>query len=174
MLEALEPYRVPWFQRLEGDPEPLPYLYSRYQAGRGGIDLTMEAWLQSARMKEQSMGPIRVSSGNLRDLYWTPAQMIAHHTSNGCNLRTGDLIASGTVSGASDESLGCLLERTRRGQNPLELPGGETRKFLADGDEVVFRACCERPGFARIGFGACAGTIRPAAPPAEGGKRIEE
>jgi fumarylacetoacetase len=100
----------------------------------------------------------------MADLYWTPAQMLTHHTSNGCNLRPGDLFASGTISGPTKESRGCLLELTWRGTEPITLPTGETRKFLEDGDEVVFRGSCERPGAARIGFGECRGIILPVQP----------
>jgi fumarylacetoacetase len=158
-LEALEPYRAGAFLRPPEDPAPLPYLSSVRQQERGGIELILESWLQSSRMKEMGIEPIRISRGSFRDLYWTPAQMVAHHTVNGCNLRPGDLLASGTVSGASEETMGCLLERTRRGQRPLELPGGESRTFLQDGDEVILRGYCERPPFARIGFGSCRGVI---------------
>jgi len=100
-----------------------------------------------------------VSRSSLRDLYWTLAQMVAHHASNGCNLRPGDLIASGTVSGEAREARGCLLERTWRGAEPIAVPGGEERRFLEDGDEVILRGHCEREGFARIGFGECRGVV---------------
>ena len=100
-----------------------------------------------------------VSHSNLRDLYWTLAQMVTHHSSNGCNLRPGDLIASGTVSGPNEDNRGCLLERTWRGEQPLDLPTGETRAFLEDGDEVILRGHCERDGFARIGLGECRGVV---------------
>ena len=158
-IEALEPYRIPAFVRPAGDPAPLPHLSSPWNEQRGGIDISLEVWIQSARMKEAGLGPFRVSRGNLRDLYWTPAQMVAHHTSNGCNLSSGDLIASGTVSGENEETRGCLLERTWRGQKPLTLPGGETRTFLQEGDEITFRGYCERPEWARIGFGPCTGIV---------------
>jgi len=110
-------------------------------------------------MREQGTAPVVVSRSNARDLYWTLAQMVTHHTSNGCNLRPGDLIGSGTVSGPEKDQRGCLLERTWRGTEPLTLPTGEERRFLEDGDEVVFRGHCEREGFARIGFGECRGVI---------------
>ena len=110
-------------------------------------------------MREQSLAPASVSRSNAASLYWTPAQMIAHHTSGGCNLSPGDLLGTGTVSGKSKESRGCLLELTTRGRDRVELPGGETRAFLEDGDEVIFTASCEREGFARIGFGECRGVI---------------
>ena len=152
-LDALEPFRVATTPRAEGDPAPLPYLTS---ANDRAFDITLEVWLRSDKMRE----PMLISRGNFRDMYWTFAQFVAHHTSNGCNLEAGDLIASGTVSGTTKESRGCLLERTWRGTEPLELPTGETRKFLEDGDEVIFRAHCERDGL-RIGFGECRGVVLP-------------
>jgi fumarylacetoacetase len=150
-LDALEPFRVPAFARAEGDPEPLPYL----QPAGMGIDINVEVAIRSAKMDK----PQRVSRGNFRDMYWTLAQLVAHHTSNGCNLSSGDLLASGTVSGETKESRGSLLELTWRGTEPLQLPGGETRTFLEDGDEVVMRAWCEKDGL-RVGFGECRGTVR--------------
>jgi len=152
-LDALEPFRVAPAPRAEGDPAPLPYLTS---ANDRAFDVNLEVWLRSDKMRE----PMLVSRGNFRDMYWTFAQLVAHHTSNGCNLEAGDLIASGTVSGTTNESRGCLLERTWRGTEPLELPTGERRKFLEDGDEVIFRAHCERDGL-RIGFGECRGVVLP-------------
>jgi len=151
-LDALEPYRVP-ITRPPGDPEPLPYL-----RGGTGFDITLEVWLKTAKMKE----PIRLSRGSFRDMYWTIAQLVTHHASNGCNLRPGDLLASGTVSGETKESRGCLLELTSRGSEPISLPTGETRRFLEDGDEVIIRGWCEREGLPRIGFGECRGTVREA------------
>jgi len=159
-LDALEPFRVPAAARPEGDPEPLPYLTDERDRLRGAFDIQLEISLLTARMRAAGDKPARVSLGNLRDLYWTPAQMLAHHTSNGCNLRPGDLLATGTVSGPTPESVGSLLERTKRGAEPLALPNGEQRKFLEDGDEVILRGWCEREGFARIGFGECRGIVR--------------
>jgi fumarylacetoacetase len=150
-LDALEPFRVPAFARADGDPEPLPYL----QPAGLGIDLNVEVAIRSAKMDK----PQRVSRGNFRDMYWTLAQLVAHHTSNGCNLSSGDLLASGTVSGETKESRGSLLELAWRGTEPLELASGETRTFLEDGDEVVMRAWCEKDGL-RVGFGECRGTVR--------------
>ena len=158
-IEALEPFRVPAFSRPSGDPEPLPHLRSERNATHGGLGIVVEVSLATARMRESGAPPARVSLGRAADLYWTPAQMLAHHTSNGCNLRPGDLFASGTVSGPERESRGCLLELTWRGTEPITLPGGETRKFLEDGDEVVMRGWCEREGAARIGLGECRGVI---------------
>ncbi|HSR06117.1 MAG TPA: fumarylacetoacetase [Bryobacteraceae bacterium] len=158
-LEAFEPFRAPAFTRPAGDPAPLPYLYSPEDQARGGIDIIVEVWLASQRMREAAAEPVRISRGNFRDTYWTIAQMLAHHTSNGCNLRPGDLFGSGTVSGPTRDSLGCLLELTRRGTEPFHLPTGEDRRYLEDGDEVILRAHCEREGCVRIGFGECRGTI---------------
>jgi fumarylacetoacetase len=162
MLDALEPYRVPAAPRPEGDPKPLPYLWSDHDQARGGFDVNLEVWLATAQMRAAGQAPVRVSRGNLRDLYWTLSQMVTHHASNGCNLRPGDLMATGTVSGTTPESVGSLLERTKRGAEPLVLPNGEQRKFLEDGDEVIMKGWCEREGFPRIGFGECRGVIAPA------------
>ena len=159
-MDALEPFRVQAFPRQEGDPEPLRYLRADADRARGGIDLKLEVWLSTARMRGSQ--PVRLCQSNLRDLYWTLAQMLTHHASNGCNLQPADLLATGTVSGESRDSLGCLLEITKRGAEPLELSNGETRKFLEDGDEVILRGYCEREGFDRIGFGECRGVVRPA------------
>jgi fumarylacetoacetase len=126
---------------------------------RGGIDLTLEVYIASRQMREADLQPMRLSRGNLRNLYWTLAQLLTHHSSNGCNLRPGDLLASGTVSGPSPEERGCLLELTQRGAEPIRLPTGEDRKFLEDGDEVILRGYCERDGFTRIGFGECRGVV---------------
>jgi fumarylacetoacetase len=161
-FEALEPFRVPSFERPPGDPAPLPYLDSERDRSSGGIDAIVEVLLSSERMRQAGLAPCRLSRGQVADLYWTMAQMLTHHTSNGCNLRPGDLFASGTISGPNRESRGCLLELTWRGAEPLTLPGGETRRFLEDGDEVILRAWCERPNAVRIGFGDCRGVILPA------------
>jgi fumarylacetoacetase len=159
-LDALAPFRGPAFERAEGDPQPLPYLTSSANASSGGLDITLEVWLQSAQMKAAQIAPIRLSQTSFLNMYWTLAQMVAHHTSNGCNLRPGDLLASGTVSGAAEGEQGCLLEMTRRGANPIQLPTGEVRSFLADGDEVTLRGVCQREGYASIGFGACRGIVQ--------------
>jgi fumarylacetoacetase len=162
-LEALEPFRTPAFPRPAGDPAPLPYLSSPRQDSHGGVDLLLQVLLATKKMRDEKAAPLEISRSNLRDLYWTPAQLLAHHTSNGCNMRSGDLLGSGTVSGESKESRGCLLERTWRGTEPLALPGGETRRFLEDGDEVILRGYCERAGFVRIGLGECRGVVEAAA-----------
>jgi len=158
-LDALEPFRRPAFQRPADDPLPLPHLTSVIDQARGAFDVTLEVWLTTARMRGAGAAPFLVSRGSFADLYWTPAQLLAHHASNGCNLRPGDLLGSGTVSGPTPESRGCLLERTWRGAEPLALPGGEARAFLEDGDEVVIRGYCEREGTVRIGIGECRGEV---------------
>ena len=159
-LEALAPFRAPAFARPPGDPAPLPHLDAG--DGHGAFDVSLEVWLSSQAMREQGIDPVRVAAGNLATLYWTFAQMIAHHASSGCNLQTGDLLASGTVSGPADTARGCLLEATAGGRSPLKLPSGERRRFLEDGDEVVLAGSCERDGFRRIGFGECRGRVLPA------------
>ena len=158
-MEALEPYRVPAFFRPPTDPGPMPYLRSEKDRDEGGIDLTIEVYLRSILMREGHMRPHLLSRASLGDMYWTPAQMLTHHASNGCNLQPGDLFASGTVSGPEPASQGCLLELTRRGADPITLPSGEERKFLHDGDEVIMRGVLEREGAARIGLGECAGRV---------------
>lgn len=158
-MEALEPFRVPAAARPEGDPAPLPYLCDAEDQGHGNLAIAIETYLETAKMREAQLAPFLVSRGDFSQMYWTFAQMLAHHASNGCNLRPGDLIASGTVSGESRDSAGCLLERTWRGTEPLTLPSGETRRFLENGDTVVIRAFCEKNGAARIGFGECRGSI---------------
>ncbi|MGH7619149.1 MAG: fumarylacetoacetase [Gemmatimonadaceae bacterium] len=157
-LDALAPFRAPLSPRSDGDPAALPHLSSR-RVDAGGFDIALEVYLSTAQMREAHVPRYRVSAGRFTDMYWTTSQLVAHHTSNGCNLRPGDLLASGTVSGPSEESRGCLLERTWRGTKPLELPTGETRAFLQDGDEVTLRGWCEAPDRRRIGFGECVGRV---------------
>ncbi|MGA9060050.1 MAG: fumarylacetoacetase [Terracidiphilus sp.] len=156
-LEALAPYRVPAAERPAGDPAPLPYL-SLPSSQLAGVDLTLEVYLESEKMRHAGAPPMLMSKGNLRDLYWTLAQLMSHHTSNGCNLRPGDLLATGTISGPGEGSEGCLLEMQHRAE-PIRLPGGEVRSFLEDGDEVTFRGYAHKAGLPRIGFGECSGTI---------------
>ncbi|HEY8549264.1 MAG TPA: fumarylacetoacetase [Vicinamibacterales bacterium] len=158
-LDALEPYRVPAAARPDGDPPPLPYLAGTHTLQAGAFDITLDAFLSTARMREAGIEQVLVSRSTLRDLYWTPAQLLTHHTSNGCNLRPGDLLGTGTVSGAAPESRACLLERTWRGTEPLRLPTGESRRFLEDGDEVIFRGYAVREGLPRIGLGECRGVV---------------
>jgi fumarylacetoacetase len=146
-LEALAPFRCPAFARAPEDPKPLPYLWDDDDQRAGGIAIDLEMHLRTSKMKSAT----RLSRGSFRDAYWTPAQLVAHHTSNGCNLRPGDLLGSGTLSGTGADSLGSLLELTH---------AGRTRLFLEDGDEVIERGYCERAGAARIGFGEASGRIR--------------
>jgi fumarylacetoacetase len=161
-MEALAPFRTAAFTRPEGDPAPLPYLFDQSDQEHGGLDLWLEVSLLSVRMRQSGLAPVVLGRSNFRDMYWTMAQMLTHHASNGCNLRAGDLLASGTVSGADKTARGCLLELTSRGKDPVSLPTGEQRNFLEDGDEVILRGFCEREGFRRIGLGSCRGTILPA------------
>lgn len=158
-MDALEPFRVPAFERDATDPSPLPYLVNDEDKATGGLDLSLEVSIASQQMLERGMSPLRVSRGSFTSMYWTLAQMLAHHASNGCNLRPGDLMASGTVSGPDKGSRGCLLELTWRGSDPVQLPTGEERKFLQDGDEVTITGYCERDGAVRIGMGTCRGTV---------------
>lgn len=159
--EAVEPYRVHAASRPQGDPAPLDYLRSREDEERGGVAAVLEVYLSTAKMRSDGSPPALLSSAPFRGMYWTVAQMLAHHASNGCNLRPGDLLASGTVSGETDGSRGCLLELTWRGTRPLTLPSGEERKFLLDGDEVIMKGYLEAAGRPRLGFGDCRGTILP-------------
>jgi fumarylacetoacetase len=161
-LDALEPYRVAARARTSDDPAALPYLSDAGDQTRGGFAITLEVWIRTARMREDGVPAERLSHGDFRRMYWTLAQMLTHHASNGCNLRAGDLIASGTVSGADKGARGCLLELAWRGTDPVVLSNGEQRAFLADGDEVIVRGWCEAEGQVRIGFGECRGTVLPA------------
>lgn len=161
-MEALAPFRVPAFEREEGDPQPLPYLSSEQNEKFGGLDIKLDVYIQTKKMREDGDEPHLLSRSNLKDLYWTIGQMLTHHASNGCNLQVGDLMATGTMSGKEDSERGCLLEITKRGSEPVELPNGETRKFLEDYDEIIMKGFCEREGFRRIGFGECRGMVLPA------------
>jgi fumarylacetoacetase len=154
-LEALEPCRCPAFPRAAGDPKPLPYLWDEEDQREGGFAIEVEMHLQTRKMPS----PVRLSRGSFRDSYWTVAQLVAHHTSNGCNLRPGDLLGSGTLSGATPDSYGSMMELSQGGQSPLALPGGESRSFLEDGDEVVERGYGQS-GAVRIGFGEAAGLVK--------------
>jgi fumarylacetoacetase len=160
-MEALAPYRVA-ATRPADDPSPLGYLRGSGNYG-GAIDLTLEVYLQSRQMRKNSEAAVQLSQANLRDLYWTLAQLLTHHASNGCNLRPGDLFATGTISGPDAGSEGCLLEM-RHHAEPVRLPGGELRTFLEDEDTVTFRAYTQMPGLPRIGFGECKGRITAALP----------
>ncbi len=158
-LEALAPFRCSALERPTGDPAPLPYLDSPLNTQFGGIDITVEVLLSSAQMRQDQIPPFALSRASFKQMYWTIAQMLTHHTSNGCNLRSGDLLASGTVSGVEKGSYGSLLEITERGSVPITLPTREQRAFLLDGDEVILRGYCDRAGYVRIGFGDCRGKI---------------
>jgi fumarylacetoacetase len=160
---ALAPYRTRAYARPEGDPAPLPHLTAAADQELGGLDIVMEAYLVTAKMRNAGEAPFRLSRGSFADVYWTVAQMVAHHASNGCNLETGDLMASGTVSGPQRESWASLLELTQRGKERLALPNGETRGYIEDGDEIIFRGHCAKAGFARLGFGECRAVIAAAA-----------
>jgi fumarylacetoacetase len=162
---ALAPFRTAAFTRPAGDPAPLPHLLAPQDQAAGGLDITLEAYILTTQMRREGTPPFRLSRGSFAQVYWTVAQMVAHHTSNGCNLKVGDLMGSGTVSGPEPESWASLLELSRGGREPIVLPTGETRRFLEDGDEVVLRGYCERAGFARIGFGECRAVIAPAVEP---------
>ncbi len=175
-MEALAPFRCPAMERPAGDPTPLGYLTSEANTASGGVDITLEVFLSSAKMREQNIDPVQLSKGSFKDMYWTIAQMLTHHASGGCQMNPGDLLASGTVSGPTRGARGCMLELTWDGdpfasppvivpgtqRTPIKLPTGEERKFLGDGDEIIIKGYCEREGFRRIGFGECRGVIQPA------------
>jgi fumarylacetoacetase len=156
--EALAPFRTAQPPRPEGDPSPLPYLLDAHDQAAGAFDIQMEAYLVVSGDPDAS-GKHRLSSGSSLGMYWTAAQFIAHHTSGGCNLQAGDLLGSGTLSGSTPNSRGSLLEITDGGRNPIQLPSGQSRIFLQDGDSLLYRASCRRDGFVSIGFGDCQGTI---------------
>ena len=161
-MEALHPYRTP-FVRADGEPGPVSYLDSASNRERGAVDITLEVQLQTSAMRARSEEPVRLTSTNFSSsAYWTLAQLIAHHTVNGCNLRPGDLFGTGTLSGPADGQQGSMLELTRGGREPVRLPNGEQRTFFEDGDTVIFKAWCERQGAARIGFGEVRSTVLPA------------
>ena len=160
-LQALAPFRVP-FARPSGDPQPLPYLDSQGNRDAGGIDIRLEAFIQSAAMRGRNEPPQRLSSSSFRHCYWTIGQLVAHHTVNGCDLREGDLLGTGTQSGPTPGEAGSLLELSVGGSRPIPIGHGEQRTFLEDGDAVIFRGWCEKPGAARIGFGELRGSISPA------------
>jgi fumarylacetoacetase len=160
-LEALAPFRVP-HERPAADPSPLPYLDSHANTAAGAFDIALEAWLSTASMRQSGASPQRLMQSNFKDSYWTVAQMVAHHTVNGCNLQSGDLFGTGTLSGPAPDQAGSLLELSQGGKKPIHLANGETRTFLEDGDTVFLRGYCERDGARRIGFGECRGTVLPA------------
>jgi fumarylacetoacetase len=160
-LEALAPFRTRAVEREAGEPKVLPYLYSPENQERGAFEITLEVFIQTHSRVKRNLPPLRLSKGEFREMYWTAAQLLAHHASNGCNFHTGDLFASGTVSGKNREEAGCLLELTDGGKSPIEVAPDETRAFIEDGDEIIIKAYCEKDGFRRIGFGVCSGIIIP-------------
>jgi len=160
--EALAPFRRPQPARPEGDPKPLPYLWDDSDQARGAYALSLEVAIASERMRNEGLAPHRLSQAAASNMYWTLAQIVAHHTLGGCNLRPGDLLGTGTISAPTDDGLGSLMELSRGGQAPITLPTGETRGFLEDGDEVIFTGKAEAEGFAPIGFGECRGVVAPA------------
>ena len=157
-LEALAPYRLP-FTRPEGDPQPLPYLDSEHNRAAGAFDIQLSVEVQTSTMRAAGQTGYRLCQTSYRHAYWTLAQLVVHHTVNGCNLQPGDLFGSGTLSGPTPDQAGALIELTSGAKNPIALPNGEQRIFLEDGDSVTFRGWCERPGAARIGFGECSGMV---------------
>ncbi|MGI9328630.1 MAG: fumarylacetoacetase [Pseudomonadales bacterium] len=156
--EALAPFKQPW-RRAATEPAPLPYLVSQADAVDGALNITLEAYIETPAMRQQQLKPLRLSQANFQDVYWTPRQLIAHHSANGCNLRPGDLLGSGTVSGSNPGSEGALIEITQGGRRPLKLPDGEQRAFLEDGDRIILRGYCEAAGCRRIGMGEVVGTV---------------
>ena len=161
-MEALAPFRAAPLSRPAGDPQPLPYLDDPSDRAAGAFDITLEVWLQTARMQVAGTPAVRLTRGNAREAaYWSAAQLVAHHTVNGCNLQSGDLLGSGTLSGPAPDQAGSLLELTQGGKQPITLPNGEQRAFLEDGDTLTLRGYCERAGAVRIGLGAAGGTVLP-------------
>jgi fumarylacetoacetase len=162
-LEALAPYRTEW-SRPAGDPQPLPYLDSPQTRQGGAIDIKLEVWLETDRMRKSAQSAVRLSATTFRHAYWTIGQMVTHHTVNGCSLRVGDLLGSGTESGPTPQEAGSLLELSGGGKQPIKLPNGEMRTFLEDHDAIILRGWCEKGGAARVGFGECRGLVLPARP----------
>lgn len=158
-MEALAPFRAK-FERPEGDPQPLPYLDAPSNRAAGALDITLEVLLQTAKMREAGEAPVRLTLGNTTEAaYWTAAQLVTHHTVNGCNLQPGDLLGSGTLSGPKPDQAGSLMELTLGGKQAVTLPNGEKRTFLENGDTLVMRGWCERAGAVRIGLGEVSGTV---------------
>jgi len=162
-LEALEPFRTAW-ERPETDPQPLPYLASEQNRAKGAFDVQLQALITTEKSRASGAEPAVLSQSSFRHAYWSIAQLVTHHTINGCNLEPGDLLGTGTQSGPTDAEAGSLIELTSGGQKPIDFPWGEKRGFLLDGDEIIMRAWCEKPGYPRIGFGSASGTVLPATP----------
>ncbi|HEX4195481.1 MAG TPA: fumarylacetoacetate hydrolase family protein, partial [Stellaceae bacterium] len=149
-------------EREAGDPQPLPYLSDKDNLASGALDITLDAYMITQRMRDAGAAPARVTRTNFKHMYWNFAQMLTHHASNGCSLQPGDILGSGTTSGQTDDSRACLAEISSRGSKPFTLPNGESRSYLVDGDEVIFRGRAERDGAVGIGFGECRGIVLPA------------
>lgn len=160
-MEALLPYRKAWDRDAE-DPQPLEYLDSALNRERGAVDIELEVLLETPLMRDQQADPVRLSRSNFKDSYWTVGQMLAHHTVNGCNMRPGDLLGSGTQSGAAPEEAGSMLELSKGGKQPLQLTNGEQRTFLEDGDRIIMRGWCQSEQGVRIGFGEVSSQVLPA------------
>ena len=160
--EALAPFRTAQSPRPDGDPVPLPYLMDAADQKEGALSLELEVLIATERMRAEGIPPQSISRSNAQHMYWTPAQMVTHHSSGGCDLRPGDLLGTGTISGPDRSSCGSILEATLGGREPILLPTGEQRRFLEDGDEVLLRATARREGFATIGFGDCRAIVTPA------------
>ena len=160
-LEALAPYRLPW-HRPADHPQPLAYLDSTANRAAGAIDIQLEVWLDTPHRRLAKTGPARLTKTSFKHQYWTIGQMVTQHTVGGCNLQPGDILGSGTISGPSAGEAGAMIELTQGGRQPLTLDNGEQRAFLLDGDALILRGWCERPGHARIGFGECRGEVLPA------------
>lgn len=163
--EALAPFRIPQPPRPAGDPAPLPYLLSDCDQAKGAYAITLEVWIQTTAMRQAGIEPHCLGSGPAANLYWTLAQLVTHHTSGGCDLNPGDLLGTGTISTPDDSGMGSLLELTRGGQQSIQLPNGETRTFLQDGDWIGLAGRAEAQGYVSLGFGPCQGVITPANQP---------
>ena len=160
--EALLPFAIASRERAAGDPQPLPYLSDKDNLASGALDITLDAYMVTKRMRDAGEAPARVTRTNFKHMYWNFAQMLTHHASNGCSLQPGDILGSGTTSGPTDDSRACMAEISSRGSKPFNLPNGESRTYLVDGDEVLFRGRAERDGAVGIGFGECRGIVLPA------------
>ena len=161
--EAMAPFRLAQPPRPQGDPAPLPYLNDDADQAHGALALTLEVSILTTAMRERGDVPVRLSQGPATNMYWTVNQIVAHHASNGCNLTPGDLLGTGTISAPERSGFGSLMELSAGGREPVPLPGGESRTFLDDGDEIILRASATAPGFAPIGFGECRAMVMPAA-----------
>ncbi|MNL39258.1 Fumarylacetoacetate (FAA) hydrolase family protein [compost metagenome] len=160
-MEALEPFRTQ-YNRGPSEPQPMPYLASDANRAKGAYDVQLEVLMTTAQSRDAKQPPVTLSRSNFRDAYWNVAQLIAHHTVNGCNLQPGDMLGTGTLSGPQPSEAGSLLELSNGGKTPIDLPWGEKRTFLQDGDQIIMRAACEKAGYPKIGFGQSSGVVLPA------------